>query len=64
MQLFGRSYEKVLNPTSTRTFITDGLGALSGSSNLIGFESDTEGIEPKYKVKTDKFYKTLLPIPL
>ncbi|NVM66384.1 ADP-heptose:LPS heptosyltransferase [Mucilaginibacter sp. SG538B] len=63
LQLFGRSYEKVLNPTSTRTFITDGLAALSGSSNLIGFESDTEGIEPKYKVKTDKFYKTLLPIP-
>ncbi|SEO66684.1 ADP-heptose:LPS heptosyltransferase [Mucilaginibacter gossypiicola] len=61
-QLLGRNYEAVLNPSSTRTFITDGLAALSGTSNLIGFKSDTEGIEPKYKAKTDKFYKTLLPI--
>lgn len=62
-QLFSRNYDEVLNPTSTRTFITDGLAALSGSSNLIGFESDTEGIEPKYKAKTNQFYKTLLPLP-
>jgi ADP-heptose:LPS heptosyltransferase len=63
LQLFSRNYEIVLNPNSTRTFITDGLAALSGSSNLIGFESDTEGIERKYKAKTDKFYKTLLVKP-
>lgn len=63
LQLFSRNYETVLNPTSTRTFITDGLAALSGTSNLIGFASDTEGIEPKYKVKTDRFYKTLLSLP-
>lgn len=63
LQLFVRNYEAVLNPASTRTFITDGLAALSGSSNLIGFESNTEGIEPKYKAKTDRFYKTLLPLP-
>lgn len=63
LQLFNRNYEIVLNPNSTRTFITDGLAALSGSSNLIGFASDTEGIERKYKAKTDKFYKTLLVKP-
>lgn len=63
LRLFSRRYETVLNPNSTRTFITDGLAALSGSSNLIGFTSDTEGIDQKYKYKTDRFYKTLLPLP-
>jgi ADP-heptose:LPS heptosyltransferase len=63
-RLFCRKYEVVLNPSSTRIFITDGLAALCAAKQSIGFESDTEGIEQKYKTKTDKFYShklSLLP---
>jgi ADP-heptose:LPS heptosyltransferase len=62
-QLFCRRYEVVLNPSSTRIFITDGLAALCAAPKTIGFESNTEGIEQKYKTKTDKFYTDKLVLP-
>jgi ADP-heptose:LPS heptosyltransferase len=62
-RLFLRNYEVVLNPSSTRIFITDGLAALCAAKQTIGFESDTEGIEQKYKTKTDKFYTSKLSSP-
>jgi len=61
--LFKQNYEVVLNPSSTRTFITDGLAALVAAKQTIGFESDTEGIEAKYKTKTDRFYTQRLLLP-
>jgi len=63
VRLFRNNYETVLQPTYTRTLIGDGVAALTGSRNIIGFESDLEGIRPRYKAKTDKFYHQLLPLP-
>jgi len=62
-RLFCRNYEVILNPSSTRIFITDGLAALCAAKQTIGFESDTEGIEQKYKTKTDRFYTSKLSLP-
>jgi len=61
--LFKNNYSEVLMPSSTRTFITDGLAALTAAKQIIGFESDNEGINPRYKAKTDKFYTTKLVLP-
>ena len=60
-RLFRSNYQTVLQPTYTRTFAGDGVAALTGSGNIIGFESDLEGILLRYKTKTDKFYKVLVP---
>lgn len=62
-RLFKNNYEVVLQPTYTRVFITDGLAALAAPKQLIGFESDNEGIVPRYKNKTDKFYTRRLLLP-
>ena len=62
-RIFKNNYETVLQPSSTRTFIIDGLAGLSAAKNIIGFESNNEGIDQKYKTKTDKFYTRLLPLP-
>lgn len=62
-QLFRNKYEIVLQPTYTRIFLTDGLAALTAAKQIIGYESDNEGIFPRYKKKTDKFYTQLLPLP-
>ncbi|MBE9583922.1 glycosyltransferase family 9 protein [Mucilaginibacter sp. JRF] len=62
-QLFTAGYNVVLNPNSTRTFITDGFAGLTAAKQTIGFESDTEGIELKFKRKTDRFYTRLLQLP-
>lgn len=62
-KLFRRNYEVVLQPASTRLLITDGLAALTGAKQIIGYLSDTEGIQAKFKRKTDKFYSDLLPLP-
>lgn len=62
-QLFKNRYEVVLQPTYTRVFITDGFAALAAARQIIGYESDNEGIFPRYKKKTDKFYTQLLPLP-
>jgi len=62
-QLFTNNYEVVLQPTFTRLFITDGFAALTAARQIIGYESDNEGIVPRYKNKTDKFYSQLLPLP-
>ena len=61
--LFSRNYEVVFNPSSTRTFMTDGLTGLTAAREIIGFESNNEGIVPKYKNKTDRFYTTRLVLP-
>jgi len=62
-QLFKKRYEVVLHPTYTRLFMTDGFAALTAAKQIIGYESDNEGIFPRYKKKTDKFYTRLLPLP-
>jgi ADP-heptose:LPS heptosyltransferase len=62
-QLFINNYEVVLQPTYTRVFITDGLAALSAAKQIIGYQSDNEGITARYKNKTDRFYTQLLPLP-
>ena len=62
-RLFIKNYQTVLQPTYARTFIGDGLAALTASKHIIGFESDTERINPKYKAKTDKFYTRKLALP-
>ena len=61
--LFKNNYEVVLQPSYTRLFITDGLAALTAAKQIIGFESDNEGITPKYKGKTDQFYTLKLTLP-
>ena len=63
LQLFRNNYQTVLQPSSTRLLITDGLAALAAAKQIIGFESNTEGILAKYKEKTDKFYTTMLIPP-
>jgi len=62
-QLFKNRYALVLQPTYTRIFLTDGLAALTAARQIIGYESDNEGIFPRYKKQTDKFYTQLLPLP-
>ncbi len=62
-KLFRNNYEVVLQPTSTRRLINDGLAALTAAKQLITFEGNTTGILPKYKAKTDKLYTRLLPLP-
>ena len=63
LQLFRNNYQTVLQPSSTRLLITDGLAALTAAKQIIGFESDTEGILAKYKEKTDKFYTARFILP-
>jgi ADP-heptose:LPS heptosyltransferase len=62
-RLFKRNYAVVLQPTYSRILITDSIAALTAAKQIVGFESDNERIEKKYKVKTDRFYTTLLPLP-
>ena len=62
-QLFCNNYSVVLQPTYSRTLITDGLAALTAAKQIIGFSSNTERIYPKYKRKTDKFYTLKLDLP-
>ena len=61
--LFKNNYEIVLQPSFTRVLFTDGLAALTAAKQMIGFQSDDEGIAAKYKVKTDKFYTLKLNLP-
>jgi len=63
LSLFNSRYELVLHPTYTRNFIGDGVAAITGATNIIGFESDNECIVPRYKIQTDKFYSQLLKLP-
>jgi ADP-heptose:LPS heptosyltransferase len=62
-KLFRKNYLVVLQPSYSRTFITDGLAGFTAARQIVGFESDTERIAPKYKVKTDKFYTEQLVLP-
>ncbi len=61
--LFKRNYTLVLNPNYSRTLFTDGIAALTGSKNLVGFTGDTERIAVRYKKQTDCFYQTQLNLP-
>ena len=62
-QLFKNNYQVTVQPSYTRSFINDGLAAFTAARQIIGFESDTEQIEAKYKIETDKFYTKLLQLP-
>ncbi len=62
-RLFKNNYSVVLQPSYTRQLITDGLAALTAGRHIIGFESDNEGIVPRYKLKTDQFYTQKLTLP-
>jgi ADP-heptose:LPS heptosyltransferase len=62
-KLFNQNYSQVLQPAYTRTFINDGLAALTGTKDIIGFVSDNEALTPKQKAKTDLFYSKLIALP-
>lgn len=62
-RLFRNNYSIVLQPSSTRLLITDGLAALTGATQIIGFDGDCEGILRRYKIKTDRFYTQKLSLP-
>ena len=62
-KLFKNNYETVLQPTSTRRLLNDGLAALTAAKNIIGFLGNNDGIYPKYKRKTDLFYTEMLTLP-
>ena len=62
-RLLKRNYEAVLCPAYTRTFINDGIAALTAAKQIIGFDGDTELIYAKYKKRTDKFYTQKLSLP-
>ncbi len=55
-RLYKNNYETVLQPTFARTLITDGIAGFAAAKQTIGFEGDTERINIKYKIKTDRFY--------
>jgi len=63
-QLYKNNYEIVLQPSFARTFIADGLAAFTAAKQIIGFEGDTERINIKYKLRTDKFYTQKLQLPV
>lgn len=62
-RLFKRNYDVVLMPSFSRTFANDGLAALACARQVVGFTSDTERIDKKYKKKTDRFYTRLIELP-
>lgn len=62
-RLFKKNYSVVLQPTYSRTLINDSLAALTGSSQIMGFEGDSISIPARYKIKTDKFYKERFMLP-
>ncbi len=61
-RLFKRNYGIVLQPIYARTFMGDGIAALTAAKEIVGFAGDTERINLKYKVKTDRFYTRLLQL--
>ena len=61
-RLFKGSYQVVLQPAYTRLLVTDGLAGLTAAKQIIGFESDNEGLPARYKAKTDKFYSERLTL--
>lgn len=62
-KLFCQNYELVLQPSSTRTFINDGLAAITAAKQIVGFKGDFEAIAPKIKKRTDRFYTKLIHLP-
>jgi ADP-heptose:LPS heptosyltransferase len=63
-KLFSRNYRVVLQPAYSRTLINDGIAALTVAPQIIGFKSDNESIDAKYKQKTDRFYTQLILLPV
>lgn len=63
LTIFKSNFGVVLQPSYTRLLMTDGLAALSAANEIIGFESNNEGILPKYKARTDQFYSRRLLLP-
>ncbi|MEP6613429.1 MAG: glycosyltransferase family 9 protein [Mucilaginibacter sp.] len=62
-RLFRANYEVALQPSSTRTFISDSFAGFTAAKQIIAFESNNEGILARYKKKTDKFYTQRLLLP-
>jgi ADP-heptose:LPS heptosyltransferase len=62
-QLFKRNYDAVLLPSYSRTFANDGLAALACARQMVGYTSDTERIDARYKNKTDHFYTRQIELP-
>ncbi|HEY0669893.1 MAG TPA: glycosyltransferase family 9 protein [Sphingobacteriaceae bacterium] len=61
-KLYSRQYEKVLQPTYSRTLLANGLAGLAAARDTIAFDSDDE-LNPKYKKKTDRFYNKRIVLP-
>ena len=62
-QLYKCNYEVVLQPSFTRTLMESGLAGLTAAKDIIGFETNTERMQARYKLKTDRFYTRLLKLP-
>ncbi|WP_295668028.1 glycosyltransferase family 9 protein [uncultured Mucilaginibacter sp.] len=63
IKLFWKNYDTVLQPAFSRTFVNDGLAGFTAAKNVIGFVGDTERIDARYKLITDKFYTSLFALP-
>ena len=64
LKLFRNNYQVVLQPSYSRTLITDGLAGLTAAKEIIGFEGDNERIRSRYKFQTDNFYTRGLQMPV
>jgi ADP-heptose:LPS heptosyltransferase len=62
-RLYKKKYHAVLQPAFARTFINDALAGFTAAQQIIGFAGNTERINLKYKVKTDKFYTEMVSLP-
>jgi ADP-heptose:LPS heptosyltransferase len=62
-QIFKNNYSVVLQPSFTRNLINDGLAGFTVAPQIIGFESDNEVLQQKFKRRTDKFYTEKLLLP-
>ncbi len=62
-KLFRNRYQVVLQPSSTRTLMNDGLAAWATAPVTLGWLSDLEAISAKHKKKTDLFYSSLFSLP-
>lgn len=62
-KLFRGNYAVALQPTFSRTLINDAIAAFTAAGEIIGFESDNERIDQRYKKKSDGFYTTRLLLP-
>lgn len=60
--LYSRSYQVIIQPTYSKTLMSNGLSALAAGKENISYRSFLEH-HSRYKKKTDKFYTQLLDLP-